>query len=94
MKIINDQVWIKSLDENSIQPYIRVTNIARKNSIRRAKAEKPKFYDLKFLTMYLQFNWNLFFSKIYRFVQREYKWITQITLTIIGLIIAYQKLFF
>lgn len=73
MKIINNQVWIKSLDKNSIQPYIRATDIARNNSIRRAKAEKPKFYDLKFLKMYLQFNWILFFSKAYIFVQREYK---------------------
>lgn len=89
MKIINNQVWIKSLDKNSIQPYIRATDIARNNSIRRAKAEKPKFYDLKFLKIYLKFNWNLFFSKAYIFDQREYKWVIQITLMIIGLIIAY-----
>lgn len=85
MKAKNNQVWIKSLDTNSIQPYVRATNLALKILIKRGKAEKPKFYDLKFLKIYLQFNWNLFFSKVYRFVEREYKWIIKIILTIIGL---------
>ena len=84
---MNDQVWIKVLDKSDYQTYIRATKKTRKRLIEMEKAEKPKFYDLKFVKEYYRFNSKLFKSNVSKFWKHHWKWLIPVLLGVIYFIV-------